>query len=293
VSAGSYRLELGGQSLSVNAIEGGGTVGVVISGPPTGGSPFREKHLAGVRYEPIAIVASFGSAHPLFDLVRSAWQGMPPQSNGALMRVGANGRPLSRREFVKAVLAETIIPNLDGTSNSPASVTVRLVPEITRDVTPPATLPPAGPAPPVSLSSNFRLNIAGLDCSKVAKIDSFTVKQRLAGETLANGRYQDAIQAAPASLLEFPNLRIELAATSAETWRAWFRSFVIDGNSSAMNEKTGTLSFLAPNLSTALATISFQNLGIFRLEDTPPDASAEITRVVAELYCERMELTIG
>ena len=38
MSAGSYRLELGGQSLSVNAIEGGGTVGVVISGPPTGGA---------------------------------------------------------------------------------------------------------------------------------------------------------------------------------------------------------------------------------------------------------------
>ena len=59
-----------------------------------------------------------------------------------------------------------------------------------------------------------------------------------------------------------------------------------------MNEKTGTLSFLAPNLSTVLATISFQNLGIFRLEDAPPDASAEITRVVAEHYCERMELAV-
>jgi hypothetical protein len=76
---------------------------------------------------------------------------------------------------------------------------------------------------------------------------------------------------------------------SAESWRTWFKSFVIDGNSSAMK----TLSFLAPNLSTVLATISFQNLGIFRLEDVPTDASAEITRVVAELYCERMELAIG
>jgi hypothetical protein len=60
-----------------------------------------------------------------------------------------------------------------------------------------------------------------------------------------------------------------------------------------MNEKTGTLSFLASNLSTVLATISFDNLGIFRLEDAPPNASAEMTRVVAELYCKRMELAIG
>jgi hypothetical protein len=101
-TTGSYRLELGGQSVPVNAIEGGAPVGLVVSGPPTGGSPFREKHLAGLRYEPIAIAASFGSARPLFDLVRSAWQGMPPQNSGAVMRVGANGRPVSRREFVKA-----------------------------------------------------------------------------------------------------------------------------------------------------------------------------------------------
>ncbi len=71
-----------------------------------------------------------------------------------------------------------------------------------------------------------------------AKIDSFTVKQRLARETLDNAHYQgNQPQAAPANLLEFPNLRIELATVSAETWRTWFRSFVIDGNSSAMNEK--------------------------------------------------------
>ena len=215
---------------------------------------------------------------------------MPTQNDGALFRVGANGRPLSRRDFVKAVIAETTIPKLDGASNSPALVTVRLAPVLTRDVAPPATLPPAAPAPAASLSSNFRLNIAGLDCNRVAKIDSFTVKQQAAAATLANVHYEtDQTRAAPGNRLEFPNLRIELSNVGAESWRTWFKSFVIDGNSSAMNEKRGTLSFLAPNLSTVLATISFQNLGIFRLEDVPPEEGAEIARVVAELYCERME----
>ena len=190
-TTGSYRLELGGQSLSVNAIEGGGAVGVVVSGPPTGGAPFREKHLAGVRYEPIAIAASFGSARPLFDLVRSAWQGMPPQNNGAVIRVGANGRPVSRREFVKAVLAETIIPNLDGASNSPAYVTVRLAPELTRDVTPPATLPPRAPRRPRPCHRISGSISPASTAPKSPRSISFTVKQRLAGETLDNGHYQE------------------------------------------------------------------------------------------------------
>jgi hypothetical protein len=92
----------------------------------------------------------------------------------------------------------------------------------------------------------------------------------------------------PTGVPEFPNLRIELSAASAATWRTWFQSFVIDGHSSATDEKSGSLSFLNANLTTVLATINFYNLGIFRLENEPADPS----RVVAELYCERMELAI-
>jgi hypothetical protein len=39
--------------------------------------------------------------------------------------------------------------------------------------------------------------------------------------------------------------------------------------------------FLTPNLATVLATISFYNLGIFRLENAPADTSGEVMRVVA------------
>ena len=268
VTTGSFVLEVEGQSVPVSSIEGGAAVGVVVIAAPTAGSRFREKHLSGVRYEPIAIAASSRRPRRLFDWITTAWEG----KNGAIIRVGANGRPQSKREFVKAILVETTVPMLDGASNSSADFTVRLAPERTSDVTSPTTLPPSGsPAPGDApfLSSNFRLNIAGLDCTRVAKIDSFTVKQ-----TPGTG------------LAEFPNLRIELSSVSATTWRTWFQSFLID--SSAANEKTGNLSFLSTNLTTVLATINFFNLGIFRLESSPVDPS----RVVAELYCERMELVI-
>ena len=274
----SFILELEGQSFPVQRADGGAPVGVVVESP-AGTSPFREKHLTGVQYEPLKIVVgSFeASQKPLFEWVKTAWQGTHVQKSGAMMRVDANGRPVSRREFVKAVVAETIIPELDGSSHDAAVVTVTLVPELTRDVTPPATLPPHGSGnhPTTLMSSNFRLSIGGLDCTRVSKIDSFTVTQNAAGA------------------LEFPNLRIELAASSAETWRAWFSTFVIAGNSTTANEKSGSLSFLTPNLASVLATISFQNLGIFRLEAAPAAASGEVSRLVADLYCERMDLAIG
>jgi hypothetical protein len=269
-----FTFELEGQSFPVKSVGGGAVVGVVVNSP-AGMSPFREKHLGGVQYESIEIaVGSLDAARPLIEWVKNSWQGTRPQKNGALMRVGSNGRPVSRREFVKAVIADTTIPKCDGSSNNPAFITINLAPELTRDVTPPTTMPLPGSGSSSLISSNFRLSIGGLDCTKVTKIDSFMIRQITGG-------------------IDFPNLRIELAVVSAESWRAWFRSFVIGGDSSAGNEKSGTLSFLAPNLAAVLATISFQNLGIFRLENAPAETSGEIARVVADLYCERMDLTIG
>jgi hypothetical protein len=271
-TTGTFVLELEGQSVPVKSIEGGAAVGVVVIAAPAAGAHFREKHLSGVRYEPIALVASSRRPRRLFEWITTAWQGTIAQKNGAVIRVDVNGRPQAKREFVKAILVETTVPMLDAASNSTADFTVHLAPERTSDVPPPTTLPPAGtpnPGDAAFMSSNFRLSIVGLDCTRVTKIDSFTVKQ-----TSGTG------------LAEFPNLRIELSNVSAATWRTWFQSFLMD--SSAANEKTGTLSFLNPNLSTAFATINFFNLGIFRLENAPADPS----RVVAELYCERMELSI-
>jgi hypothetical protein len=276
-TAESFILELEGQSFPVQIADGGAAVGVVVESS-AGMSPFREKHLAGVQHEPcVIVVGSFEVAQkPLFEWVKTAWQGTHAQKSGAMMRVDANGRPASRREFVKAVVAETTIPKLDGSSHETVQFTVNLAPELTRDVTPPATLPPHGPGNPITLiSSNFRLRIDGLDCTKVSKIDSFTVTQ------------------SATSALKFPNLRIELATASAESWRAWFRSFVTAGNSSSANEKSGSLSFLAPNLASVLATVSFHNLGIFRLEKAPADPSGAVSHLVADLYCERMELAVS
>jgi len=269
---GSFVLELEGQTVPVKSVEGGAIVGVVVTAAPAAGSHFREKHISGVRYEPISITASSRRQRPLFDWITAAWRGTLAKKNGAVIRADFNGTPKAKREFVKATLAETTVPMVDATSTSAAAdFTVRLTPERTSDVTPPASLPPTSPMPGDTpfMSSHFRLDIVGLDCNRVTKIDSFTVKQ-----TPGTG------------LPEFPNLRIEFIASSLASWRTWFQSFII--NSSASNEKTGSLFFLSPNLATVLATINFYNLGIFRLETAPADPS----RVVAELYCERMELII-
>jgi T4-like virus tail tube protein gp19 len=267
-----FVLNLGGESVHVKSIEGGAAACVVVAAAPAAGSFFREKHLSGVRYEPIAITVSTRlTARPLFEWITTAWRGTLARKNGAVLRADSNGTPKIKREFVNAVLFETTVPTLDSASSSFADFTVCLAPEATKDVAPLMSVPP----PPIGddpfLSSNFRLDIADLDCGHLFKIDSFTVR-----------RLPDS------GILEFPNLRVEVGGRSAASWRTWFQS-VVDNPTSAHNEKAGSLSILNHNLTSVLAQINFFNLGIFRLENAP----GSLSHVVADLYCERMDLAIG
>ena len=69
---------------------------------------------------------------------------------------------------------------------------------------------------------------------------------------------------------------------------------MIKGNCDDAHEKSGTIVFLSPNRQEELGRIVLHNLGIFALRHPPATAGADkIARVVAELYCERMEIQIG
>ena len=65
--------------------------------------------------------------------------------------------------------------------------------------------------------------------------------------------------------LEFPNLVISLAESSAGTFYAWFQDMVIKGNAGENNEKAGTLELLDPTLSDYAVDDLFQSPRHFRI----------------------------
>jgi hypothetical protein len=91
---------------------------------------------------------------------------------------------------------------------------------------------------------------------------------------------------------DFPDLRISLAEGSAQTWIAWHDSFVVGGENADGAEKTGRIVLLAPNLKDALGEVRLFGLGIHRLAAPKREGGEAIPRLVAELYCERMELDL-
>jgi hypothetical protein len=291
--SGKFVLNLAGvQAGFVKSVEGGAVFADVVSEPP-GADYYSRKHIGTPKFEALTVKVGLSMSSIIYDWIASSWQLSNLRKDGSITACDYNLEAQSERQFFHALISEVTIPAMDGADRNPAYLTIKLEPErvqyqkksgkVSGDLTGRAQ------QQKVWTLNNFRLEIDGLDCSKVNKVDAFTVKVGMATDEVGETR---SYQKAPATI-EFPNLRITFAEASAQPWIDWHDSFVVRGNSDQSNEKNGALIFLSPNLATELGRINFFNLGIFRLSLDDDQSGESIKRATAELYCERMEFKYG
>lgn len=286
--SGNFMFSLDGVNCGLlKSIDGGGIAAEVIN-EPAGPSYFVKKHIGQPKYEDVSMQVGFSMTKGIYEWIKQSWSMNYQRKNCNITALDYSLKAKSAREFDQCLITETTIPACDGSSKEPAYMTITFAPEFTKSIA--ATGKDADQfgknEQKIWLPSNFEIKIDGLDCTRVNKIDSFTVKQTTVTDDIGEAR--DALK--EPGKLEFPNLRITFAAVDAASWQNWFDGFVVKGNNDESFEKGGTLIFLSPNRQTQLAKITFHNLGIFKLENDKAEANADqVRRMTAELYCERME----
>lgn len=287
--AGSYALELDGQFVDfLRSTEGGFPRGEVVT-TQMGPGKIPKKSLGQVKYQDIVIQCDPVMPKPLFDWIAAGLTMNDIRKTGAIITADFNRAEQSRLQFNNALITEFSIPACDAASKESGYLIVKFSPEVTTPLAGKGSMLPAVGAKQKSwATSNFRLTIPGLDCSRVSRIEALAIKQTIAQDQFGQAR---VAQKEPAKL-EFPNLVISLAEASAGTFYAWFQAMVVKGETGENNEKFGTLELLDPTLQGTLLTINFHHLGIFGFSPEKSDSNADtIRRVKVEMYCE--QITIG
>ena len=271
-------------------VSGGAIAADVVLEHAGPGQPVK-KHLGTVHYEEFELQIGFAMGPPVFDWIAAAWRADPKRHDGSVVSCDEKLEAKSERKFTGALLTETTIPTLDAGSQEPAWLTVKFAPELVRTAKASGKVSGADPHHPEKLlfPSGFKLEIDGLDCAKVRKIGSFTVRQPYARDDFGDA----SVATLEPGALSFPDLEVTFAEVAVDSWLDWFEDFVVRGNSTGDKEKSGTLTLLSPNQQ-PLASIKLFNLGIFRLGaiDSAVD-SDRLKLATAGLYCERMELKLG
>jgi hypothetical protein len=274
-SASRFHLELDGKPCGfLDSVDGGGTTAEVVTEAP-GAEHYLKKHLGNAGSEPIALTFGLGLEPGLYAWLAEAWNGNRTPRDGRVVFADATLKATQEIRFRGAVITSVTFPKLDGASKDAGRLTVVLEPEETRTQKASEALKGATSVRTKQwITSQFRVDVDGLDAKRVASVDAFTVVTT--GEPI-----------------DFPDLRVTISETGAESWRAWHDEFVVKGHNDESAEKSGALVLLDATLKQEIGRVTLGGLGIYRLAREKSDASADaVARIVAELYCERMELAL-
>jgi len=277
-----FALELDGIDAGLlKEVAGGDAYADVVVEPP-GRSFYAKKHVTTIKWTPLKLSVGIGASRALEQWIAATLTGNHVRKNGTVTETGGTAATRAARSFADAVISEVTVPACDGASKDPSYLTVALDGgRVT--IAKAAGKPGAVARPKPWVASNFKLEIDGLDTTKVSRVEAFTIKQQILDWPSGS-----RVRGKEPTSVEFPNLTVTFAASSAKTWGDWFDDFVLKGNSGDAGEKNGTLRFLAANLKDELGQVRFYNLGIFKLAATPSPGT--LKRMTAELYCERIEL---
>jgi hypothetical protein len=265
--------------------EGGSATADVATTPGAGGS--RRKSLGPVRYEDIVLFCNPGMSQPFYDWIKTLLAGKPTRKSGAIVYLNSAGAEVSRLDFTNALIIEVGFPWLDTASIDAAAMTVRLVPESTRRHRDRAgrmfTLE-ADSAPEWRMS-DFRLDIDGLTetTSRALQVEGVVAGFGIALDPATPTTESDRRQAG----FDVSDLVMTFPSSGAQPIEVWFEDFVIKGNRGDDRKKNGTLHFLAPNKEDIHFKLSFERLGIYRLEPVLVDTGDRFIHLLqARMFCE-------
>jgi len=288
VRSGTYYLELDGSNVgALRNAEGGDPQAEEIE-ERLGSGVAPNKHLGPVTYSEISLEIGAGMEPAVYDWLAAACDMKSPRRTGALVLAGYDFNVISRKEFRDALVSEVALPALDAASKDAAAFTVKLRPELVRYSKGGGSVSSSSATRQRPWqASNFRLEIPGLDCTRIRRIEPIRWTLKVAADRVGNQR---DIRQEPAAGVDLSDLQITLPESSLDTWQDWAQQFMVQGQSSDTQEKSGDLVLLGSDLQSEIARIHFSGLGIKGLQIVKADTAGGLRNAQVAMYCERATL---
>ena len=251
----------------------------------------QSKNVANIKWTPGKATVGIGMGKGMYTWIKEAFDKGVVTKNGALTSADFNYNAQSEVTFNGALITGVTVPKLDGSSKDAAYFDVEFEAEQVRWAPASGQLKAQlGMKQKQWLCCNFRFELGGLPCTRVASIDSFTWKCAVASDQV--GLTREATK--HAAKVTVPDLKVAISHADHDPWAKAAKSWFIDGNHLAGNEMQGSITFLDPTLKVELGRIDLINVGFKKFADDDLEANSEkIKRFNVELYVEQMKFTLN
>jgi hypothetical protein len=221
----------------------------------------------------------FPENHSIYDWIRASFSMNYMRKSGEIKAADFKRETRHIREFKDALLTGITFPACDGAAKDPAYLTLKFEPKVTRYHRDGGRVDePNEPAQKEWSPANFRLQIDGIDCSRVNKVESITIKQKVVEDGI--GTKRDSTKRV--RTLDVDNIVIYISEEYAHDFQKWFEDFSIAGNNDEAKHKSGSMVYLNRTRQKELLTLSLSGLGIFKISapaQTNNDDKVKLVRI--------------
>jgi len=292
-TGGRFKLDVGGENAGyLKKFSGMALEGDVVTND-LGPDNVQKKTIANWKWTPGKATIGIGMGKEMYEWMKAAFDKGYVTKDGALTAADFNYKAQSVLDFKRALITEITVPKLDGSSKDACYFDIGFEPEEVRwlkgggeDIR-----GKVGTKQKQWLCCNFRIEIGGLPCTRIATVDSFTWKCAVAtdmvGTLVENSKH-------PAKVT-VPDLKLGISMADHQAWADAAKKWFVDGvRTEDKDEMTGSITFLAPDLKTELGRIDLQNVGFKKFSEDDREANSEkIARFNVELYVEKMTFMIS
>jgi hypothetical protein len=252
----------------------------------------QKKHVSNIKWTAGKATVGIGMGKGMYDWIKQSFDKAYEPKSGYFVSGDFNYKAQSRLDFEDALITSVTVPKLDGSSKDAAYFDVEFEPERVRwskgggeDIR-----SKVGPKQKAWLCSNFRFELGGLPCNRVASIDSFTWKCAIAADQI--GIFREPTKH-PAKVT-VPDLKVSISMADYQAWADDAKKWFVDGQHVEANEYTGRIVFLGPDMKEEQGEITLENVGFKKFSKDDAEANSEkIARFNVELYVERMVFKIN
>jgi hypothetical protein len=291
-TAGRFTLDIDGYQVGFLKKFSGKAMEADIVANDLGPDNIQKKHVANIKWTPGKATIGIGMGKGMYEWIKAAFDKGYVMKNGSFTSADFNYKAQSRLDFMNALITEVTCPKLDGSSKDAAYFDVSWESEQVRwskgggeDIR-----GKIGPVQKAWLCSNFRFELGGLPCSRVASIDSFTWKCAVASDQI--GIFREPTKH-PAKVT-VPDLKVSISMADYHPWADAAKKWFVDGHHLESDEMQGRIVFLDPNMKDELGEIDLQNVGFKKFSKNDMEANSEkIARFDVELYVEKMVFKIN
>ena len=290
-TGGRFALDVDGYNVGFLKKFSGLAMEADISTNDLGPDNVQKKAVSNIKWTPGKATVGIGMGKGMYEWIKASFRKGYVTKNGSFTAGDFNYKAQSRLEFYDALITSVTVPKLDGSSKDAAYFDIEFEAERVRWIKGGGEDIKAkiGTKQKAWLCSNFRVEIDGMPCNRVASVDSFTWKCSVAPDQIGITREPTKHPAK----VTVPDLKLAISHADHAEWAKWAEEWFVKGMHYDDNEKNGRIVFLGPDMKKELGEVTLKHIGLKKFSDDDAEANNEkIKRFNVELYVEKMEFVI-